>query len=308
MVLKLSDILLTGDTGFLGKALKSILDSHEPDRIIGLSTVPSKQANRIDLTLPFQFAPTFSPSLVIHAAGKAHSVPKTEQEKRTFYQVNYEGTKNLCQALDSLGQLPKSFIFISTVAVYGIDEGQQIVEDHPLKGITPYAESKIQAEKWLKEWALKRGVTLSILRLPLIAGYNPPGNLGNMIRGIKSGRYLSIGKANVRKSIVWAEDIAKIIPKLSESGGIYNLTDGYHPSFGELEIAIAQAFNKKKPFKVPYWIAKSLAVSGDIIGNKFPINSDRLRKITSTLTFDDSKATKELGWRPTPVLDKIQEM
>ena len=38
--------------------------------------------------------------IVLHAAGKAHSVPKTEAEKQVFFDVNLQGTKNLCTALE----------------------------------------------------------------------------------------------------------------------------------------------------------------------------------------------------------------
>jgi nucleoside-diphosphate-sugar epimerase len=37
-----------------------------------------------------------------------------------------------------------------------------------------------------------------------------------------------------------------------------------------------------------------------------PISSLRLKKLTSTLTFDDSKARKELGWRSKNALEFIE--
>ncbi|MGV3763845.1 NAD-dependent epimerase/dehydratase family protein [Parapedobacter sp.] len=298
-------VLLSGASGFLGAILKENLTS-------GSFAVTSLGRSASDLSIdirhPFSFDLNPRFEIVVHAAAKAHSVPETEAEKEGFYQVNYEGTKNLCRALENLKALPRSFVFVSTVAVYGVDEGEGIDESRPPNPVTPYADSKALAEKWLTQWAKENDVTLSILRLPLIAGWNPPGNLGAMINGIKSGKYLSIGKADARKSVVWAEDIARIIPVLADKGGTYNLTDGVHPTFGELEAAIADSLNKRKPIKVPYWLAKSLATTGDVVGSRFPINSEKLKKITSTLTFDDQKARKELGWRPTAVLSKISEV
>ena len=87
---------------------------------------------------------------VIHLAGKAHIVPRTNEEIKTFYDVNYQGTVNLCKSLELVG-IPKSFIFVSTVAVYGCEEGENIDETHPLNGTTPYAKSKIMAEKFLQK-------------------------------------------------------------------------------------------------------------------------------------------------------------
>ena len=228
-----------------------------------------------------------------------------KNEIKEFYDVNFTGTLNLCNAFVTC-RLPPSFIAtLGTVAVYGLDEGELINESNLLNGNTPYSESKLLAENYLLNWADKNNVQLGILRLPLIAGPNPPGNLGAMINGIKRGRYLSIGEAGARKSIVWAEDIAKIIPKLAETGGIYNLTDQYHPSFKELENTIAAALGKKPPIKIPLSLAKKIAFIGDLLGARSPINTEKLKKITSSLTFDDSKAREILGWQSTPVLQKL---
>lgn len=246
--------------------------------------------------------------VVFHAAGKAHSEPKTDAEKQLFYDVNFQGTVNLCKGLENFGTLPKQFVFISTVAVYGLDGGELITEEHALNGETPYAKSKIMAEEWLTDWAGRNNITLTILRLPLVAGVNPPGNLGAMINGIKSGKYLSIGRANARKSIIWAEDIAAILPLIAPIGGVYNITDGLHPMFSQLEAVISEQLKKKTPLSLPIALAKILGWAGDIIGNKFPVNSNKLQKITSTLTFDDKKLHAAVKWNPSSVVKKLSQI
>lgn len=243
--------------------------------------------------------------VVLHAAGKAHSIPKTEEEKQLFFDVNLQGTKNLCTALENSG-IPKAFIFISTVAVYGRDSGENITEEHPLNGTTPYALSKIKAEKYLEGWCAMYNVKLSILRPSLIAGPNPPGNLGAMIHGIKTNKYLSIAGGKARKSVLMVQDIANLLPMLIEKGGIYNVCDSYQPSFRELEMVMCKQLNKKAPISIPYWLAKSMAVMGDCLGAKAPINSLKLRKITSSLTFSNEKAVRELGWKPMNVLENFR--
>ncbi|QNF32401.1 NAD-dependent epimerase/dehydratase family protein [Adhaeribacter swui] len=296
------NVLLTGSSGFLGKVLQSSL-SNQNYNVITLGRASSNNI-KADLQTGVPVINT-SVDIVVHAAGKAHVVPRTEAESKEFFQVNFEGTKNLCQALLQLDKPVKSFIFISTVAVYGLEEGQLIPEKQPLKGETPYAKSKILAEAWLKKWAKENNITLGILRLPLIAGPNPPGNLGAMIKGIHTGRYLGVGKSDARKSVVWAEDVATIIPKVAEVGGTYNLTDGYHPSFKELEDGIAAATGKKQPRHIPVPVAKSIALFGNLLGSKSPITTSKLHKMMSTLTFDDSRAKEKLDWHPTSVLQNL---
>ena len=294
-------LLFTGASGFLGSNIIQLLNGAY--NIISVGPSP-QDTYLVDIATDI---PTFTDAfdVVFHAAGKAHSVPKTEAEERLFFDVNLQGTKNLCTALERSG-IPKAFIFISTVAVYGCDSGENITEEHPLNGTTPYALSKIKAEKYLERWCAMHNVALSILRPSLIAGPNPPGNLGAMIRGIRNGKYLSIAEGKARKSVLMVQDIANLLPMLIEKGGIYNVCDSYQPSFRELEMVIYKQLNKKLPLSIPYWFAKSMAIFGDCFGEKAPINSLKLRKITHSLTFSNEKAMRELGWKPMNVLKNFR--
>lgn len=290
-------LLFTGGTGFLGKNTRPILERTYEVTTCGITAddiIKANLAKEIPV-LPHRY------DVVVHACGKAHVVPKTEAEKQAFFDVNYQGTVNLCASLEKVG-VPKALIFVSTVAVYGLDFGSDITEDTPLKGDTPYAKSKIMAEEYLSDWCGKHNVVLGIIRPSLIAGPNPPGNLGAMISGIKTGRYLSINRGRAKKSVLMVEDIARLVPLLAERGGVYNVCDTHNPTFGELEALIAKQLGKRSPISIPLWIATVLAKCGDLLGRKAPINSLKLNKIVKPLTFSNAKARKELGWVPIDVL------
>jgi nucleoside-diphosphate-sugar epimerase len=292
------EVLLSGSWGFLGCHIYTFF-LRSGTKIINIGRQRGDIICDLSSSIP-ELSKNIS--IVIHAAGKAHFVPKNEIQRQEFFDVNVTGTINLLKGLKN-SAVPKSFIFISTVAVYGKETGHLINEESTLVAKDPYGLSKIQAEKLVGDWCLENNVICTILRLPLIAGPNPPGNLGSMIKGIKKGYYFNIAGGKAKKSMVLAEDVVKIIPIAAKIGGIYNLTDGYHPSFSELSALIATQLNKNKPANIPTWFAKFVAKVGDIIGSKAPINSDKLKKITSDLTFDDSKARDLLGWNPTPVLN-----
>lgn len=294
-------LLFTGASGFLGRNIRPLLSEQFDIDTVGLSSEDNYNVN-ISRTIPILSGKY---DVVLHAAGKAHSTPKTEIEKQTFFDVNLQGTKNLCTALEN-SSIPKAFIFISTVAVYGCDCGENIPEEHPLNGVTPYALSKIQAEEYLRGWCDVHHVTLSVLRPSLVAGPNPPGNLGTMINGIKKGRYVGIAGSKARKSILMVQDIANLLPLLLDKGGTYNVCDSYRPTFHELEFLICRQLDKSLPFSIPYWLAKSMAVVGDCLGNKAPVTSLRLEKITKSLTFSNEKAVRELGWKPMNVLENFK--
>lgn len=297
----MSKLLFTGASGFLGSNLKPLLRNEFEVDTLGLTDNDDYKVN-VAVTIP-KIEVLYD--VILHAAGKAHMVPKSEEEKKLFFDINYQGTINLCKALET-GGVPKAFIFISTVAVYGLEAGENITEEYPLNGDTPYALSKIKAEQFLIEWCRKNNVVLSIIRPSLIAGPNPPGNLGAMIKGIKTGRYLSIASGKARKSVLMVQDIARLLPALIEKGGIYNVCDDSQPTFRELEILIAQQSGKKLPQSIPYWLAKSMALVGDLLGKKAPINSLKLSKITESLTFSNEKAKMELNWQPINVLNNFK--
>lgn len=294
-------LLFTGASGFLGSNLKPLLSQIFIIKTLGLTSEDDFNVN-IANSIP-EFKESFD--IVLHAAGKAHVIPRTKEEEKSFFDINYQGTVNLCRALEK-SEIPKFIVFISTVAVYGLEIGENITEDYPLKGDNPYALSKIQAEQFLTEWCSKHNVVLGIIRPSLIAGPNPPGNLGAMIKGITTGKYLSIAGGKARKSVLIVQDIANLLPVLIKKGGVYNVCDNTQPTFRELEVLIAQQLGKKQPLNIPFWMAKSMALVGDLLGKNAPINSDKLDKITKSLTFSNEKVKRELNWQPLNVLENFK--
>ena len=296
-------VLITGSSGFLGKYISNTFAKSGVEVI----TVGRKPINNFPLDLAEKTINLKSEiyDIVVHCAGKAHSIPKSDEDEREFYKVNVGGTENLLKSLNDLQVKPKSFIFISSVSVYGLVSGKKINEDTPLKATDPYGKSKIIAENIVQEWCKENEVICSILRLPLVVGMNPLGNLKSMINGIRIGYYLNIDNGKARKSMVLAEDVANFIPKVAPIGGIYNLTDGHHHSILSLSKQIARKLGKNKPFNIPNYFAFLIAKIGDIVGSKFPLNSKKLLKITSDLTFDDSKARKIADWNSKSILEGL---
>ncbi len=287
---------LTGNTGFLGNILNNVLSADHEIHSIG----------RRDASFLYDFKSVIStfPSaeIIVHCAGKAH-VPPNKNQQNDFFTVNVSYTENLLNSISVSKKLPNSFILISSVSVYGQDFGYSINEDHPLNATDDYGLSKIHAENLVKEWCKKNNVICTILRLPLVVGQNPPGNLGAMIKGIQKGYYFNIAGGKAKKSMVLASDIANAILKVAAIGGIYNLTDGHHPSFSEISNCISFQLNKNRPLNMCLWLAKLAAYFGDFLGSNALLNTNKLRKIISDLTFNDSKARASFGWNPTPVLE-----
>lgn len=289
--------LLTGASGFLGNYIRKNFGDD-------LITLGRGADNQIQNDLANEVPKLQQFDMVIHSAGLAHLIPKNPEEEQKFYQVNLVGTQNLLKGLDACEYPPKAIVFISTVAVYGIEEGEMISELTTPKPETPYGKSKHEAEILLQNWCNNHKVNLVILRLPLIAGgVNPPGNLGAMIQAIKRGYYFRVGKGLSKKSMVLATDVANLIPNISDFNGVYNLTDGHHPNLSELDSYISEKLDRKVK-SLPVGLLNFICKIGDS-WSFFPLNSYRLSKLNTSLTFDDSKARKTLGWSPHPVIGNL---
>ncbi len=293
-------ILLTGGSGFLGSYIYRILSKdHE---VLTLSRRNADYNYNLELEIPI-FEQQFD--LVIHCAGKAHLIPVNEFDIASFYKTNIDGVLNILKGLSN-SYHPKQFVFISSVSVYGLIEGEGINEMQPLLSQEPYGKSKIEGEIIVRKWCEENNIICTILRLPLVVGDNPPGNLGSMIRGIKNRYYFNIAGGKSKKSMVLATDVAKFILRAAKVGGTYNLTDGFHPTFYDLSKNIANHFGRSFVPTLPKFIAVIFATLGDLFSEKFPINTSKLTKVTSTLTFDDSKARISFGWNPSPVLESFK--
>jgi len=286
---------VTGAGGFLGRSLMSKLEGRGTET---LGRGPG-MTYRADITGTLPDLPGYD--MVVHAAGKAHSMPKDGREESEFHTVNHKGTLNLLDALERSSNPPRTFVLISTVAVYGLEEGWSVDESHPLAGNTPYSLSKAMAEDAVTEWAGRNGADALILRLPLVVGRNAPGNLGAMERHMRRGTYLRIGTGDARRSMVLADDVAELVARAWGNAGVFNLTDRYHPSIREIDGHMSRQIGRRVR-SLPTWLARTMARVGDMVPGS-PFDSYRLEKLSRTLTFNDDKAVEKLGWTPKRVVD-----
>jgi nucleoside-diphosphate-sugar epimerase len=292
-------ILISGSSGFLG----TIIHEH----LIKNNTVFSLGRGN-DSDFKFDFSknnknvklPDFD--TFIHCASLAHIVPKDKKQKDDFYKINVDGTLSLLNFFSSSSKIPKSFVYISSVSVYGLNKGKLVDESSPLLATDPYGLSKIKVEKLILKWCKQHNVVCCILRLPLVIGKNPKGNLFKMIKSIKNKYFFNIADGNAKKSMVLADDVARIILKAAKTPGVFNLTDRHHPSFFEFSKLISSQLKRNQPLNLSHSFAKILAFIGDIF-SIFPFNTNTLIKMTNDLTFSDHKAVKEIGWKPKSVIN-----
>ena len=153
-------ILITGDTGFIGKNLSRFLK----DLDVKIKSF-SRSSRKDILDLEKVFQDTKDVDLVYHLAAYANPAESLRYPIEAF-QVNVMGTLNILEACRKHGF---SLIYVSTCEIYG-DSQEPIKEDHPIRPPNPYAASKAAADRACYCYHKAYGIDVKILRL-----FNPYG-------------------------------------------------------------------------------------------------------------------------------------
>ncbi|MGD0783038.1 MAG: UDP-glucose 4-epimerase GalE [Candidatus Aminicenantales bacterium] len=112
---------------------------------------------------------------VLHFASLIQ-VGESYADPRTYYEHNLTTSLNLLGAMLDAGV--KAFIFSSTAAVYGVPETIPIPEDHPLRPVNPYGQTKAVVESVLRDYDRAFGLRFVSLRYFNASGADPDGDLG----------------------------------------------------------------------------------------------------------------------------------
>ena len=241
--------------------------------------------------------------VVIHCAGATKC-----RHAHEFDQINYGATRHLVDTLMRLDMVPRQFIFISTLGIYGPLHEQEpyppFTEADTPHPNTLYGKSKYRAEEYLK----------GIATLPYVI-FRPTGVYGPrdkdyqlLIRSIRAHIDLSLGMRPQRVTFVYVKDLVEAV-FLAIRKGVqrcsYLVTDGYTYNSSDFTRAVRAALGA--PFTlhltIPLWMGRVAAfiadVGGRICGRTLTFNSDKFRILAQrNWQCDITPLTKELGYHP----------
>ena len=227
--------------------------------------------------------------VVFHLAALI-AIPFSYEAPESYLSTNLRGTMNVLQAC--LEAKVQKLVHTSTSEVYGTAQYTPIDEKHPLQAQSPYAASKIGADKMAESYFYSYQLPVTILRPFNTFGPRQSARaiIPTIITQACSGRKIAVGSIKPIRDFMFVEDTVMGFLRIAESsktvGETINIGTGQGITIKEL-IHIIQRITKRE----------------------FRVISDhrRVRPVTSEvmrLICDFRKAKKLMNWEPTCAVEE----
>jgi NAD dependent epimerase/dehydratase len=221
--------------------------------------------------------------LVFHL-GALIAIPYSYRSPRHFLDTNVMGTLNVMQACHD--ERVSKVIHTSTSETYGSARYTPMDEAHPLQGQSPYAASKIAADKVAESFYCSFELPVATIR-PFNA-FGPRQSARAVIPTIISqalaGETIRLGALHPVRDFTFVEDTVNAFIKVAESaqsiGEVFNVGTGHGVSIGDVTETILKLCGGRK---------------------NIVVDPERYRPTHSEVTAlicDNTKAKTVLGWEP----------
>lgn len=298
-------MLVTGATGFIGSHLcveliKRGLKVTGLSRMVDTSDFSSHAASgnenfqivNCDILKKSDLIKTIekigSIDCIFHLAGQTFS--RKSMDPEIYFKTNFMGTLNVldCCRIFNI----KKFIFSSSIAVYGLSEGQflphylPVDEMHEAKPYEFYDLSKYHAEQICNFYSDRYGISCVVLRYSRVFGPGMKGGIvSTAITNAMSNSPIQIS-GDISTDFVFVKDVAESniisFEKLSEGFHLFNIGSGQEITLYEICSKIVE-------------IASS--------SSKIYVNKEK----KSRFSLNVSKAKKILSYQPTTIEQGLKE-
>ena len=310
-------VLVTGGTGFTGKALvRRMLDEgHEVvavDYKEGYKTAEIRDWGANLVLGSITDAATVERCMrgveVVHhvaAAFRELNVPRSH-----YHEVNVEGTRLLLQA--ALEHGVRKFVYCSTCGVHGNVDHPPGGEDAPIQPADYYQATKYEAEPIVLDYVAK-GLKSTILRPAAIFGPGDTGRYRMIFRQLKRGWFPMFGSGQVLYHPLYIDNFLDAFVLAMEPdkgvGAAYLIADDHYVTIEDLVRRSARAMGTGVRFvRLPVW---PIVAAGHVVeaackpfGLEPPIHPRRVDWYRQTRAFKIDKARRELGYQPKVGLDE----
>lgn len=237
-------VLVSGSSGFIGRALMAASDSH----MIGLQRSDKHTSSNIiqcDLTSSSSVESALKKlqpdtiSCLVHAAGV------TPWSVSPDYFTDIKMAKSallICERLN----IPQ-LIFISGWNVYEMNSNPPFKETTNLAPMDVYGKSKLAVEEYLTKNA--KGTRVLTLRTASVygPGQTSPGLITNLVKSAMNSHELHIKSADTRRDYIYIDDLINTIVKLTKipSSGALNIGSGHSVSVLQVAESIKEILRKR---------------------------------------------------------------
>lgn len=238
---------------------------------------------------------------IIHAAGATKCLDKND-----FKRINTDGTRNFVEVLVGLNIVPRQFIYLSSLSVFGPVREQQpytpILDSDTPRPNTAYGISKLLAEEFLR----------SVPNFPYVI-MRPTGVYGprerdyyQMAVSIKQHIDFSVGYKPQTITFIYVKDLVKAIYLAVEKGVVgrcYFVSEprGYcsraFSDYIQREMGVRGVLH----IKAPLWVLRVISACAEwgarLVGRPSTLNSDKYKIMKQRNWLCDTTALhKELGF------------
>ena len=310
-------VLVTGGTGFTGKALvKRLLDlGHQVvamDYKEGIKTAELRQwgaevviGSVTDRALVDRVMKGVDVVQHLAAAFRELNV-----DNEYYREVNVGGTRNVLEA--ALREKVKKVIYCSTCGVHGNVDHPPAGEDAPIQPADYYQQTKYEAEPVALDY-VKKGLPVVIIRPAAIYGPGDPERFFMIFKRVMKGKFPMFGNGKTLYHPVYIDNLVDAHILAMEPGrGVgeaYLIADAEFYPIEEIVKKVAAAL--KVDVKIPHYPVWPVVVVGHIcetICKPFkitpPIFPRRVDWYRQNRAFKIDKARRDLGYDPKVGLDE----
>lgn len=295
-------ILVTGATGFVGRALAARLLSDGRAVRAAARTLSAALPARVERVAVGELGPETDwahavdgVDAVVHLAARVHMAGENEPTALPLFRmVNAAASEGLARAARNAGV--RRLVLVSTTTIYGDRSlGRPFDESSPPAPATPYAQSKLEAEHLVATALAQSATELVVLRPPLVYGPDARGNFARLVRLVQRGIPLPLGSVRNRRSLVFVDNLVDAIVRALDhpaaAGRTYIVSDGEDVSTSDLFVRTAAALGRHaRLFACP---PSLLRLAGGLLGR-----GDEVSRLLDDMSVDSSLIRAELGWRP----------
>ncbi len=300
-------LLVTGASGFIGRALCARLSGEPGIEVTGTVRAPGRTAPPAGRIRTKHIGPDTrwhdvldSVEVVVHTAARVH-VKNGAGDLSEYRRVNVDGTMNLARQAAASGV--RRFIFLSSVKVNGdnTQPGQAFRADDRPAPADAYGRSKHEAEVELSRLTGEHGMEVVTIRPPLVYGPGVKANLLTLMRWVHRGYPLPFARVRNARSLLALDNLVDLVRLCCEHPGasntVFMAADGEDVSTAELMTRLGAALDR--PARLVPVHPKLLLALATVAGKRAQAG-----KLLGNLQVDARATRERLGWKPVVSMDQ----